>query len=154
MDSAVQSIDVECNGKSVRENISALFIVVFYPRCTLPRLHSVFTVCKAHHWKSPSSTDTQIWLVNPQKPTLVKKTQWFSFLDIALEVVAESQWLGFTPQIQERHFKPKQRYFCKFSQKVAKVMLPGFMWDFQWIQCHELMDRQPLSLLLSLESLI
>ena len=86
MDSAVQSIDVECNGKSVRENISALFIVVFYPRCTLPRLHSVFRVCKAHHRKSPSSTDTQIWLVNPQKPILAQKPNVFLSMILQLDL--------------------------------------------------------------------
>ena len=92
MDSAVQSIDVECNGKSVRENISALFIVVFYPRCTLPRLHSVFTVsCKPHRRKSPSCTDAQIWLVNPRisGPEIIL-CMFFFLLDISVEVVVES----------------------------------------------------------------
>ena len=155
VDSAVQSIDVECNGKSVRENISALFIVVFYPRCTLPALHSVFTVCKAHHRKSPSSMDTQMWLVNPQKPILVKKILFFLFLILVLKL-----WLNhygcallgrFNKDISWRsllqhyfcQFSQKLILFCKLSLKLVKVILfqPGFILDFQWIQRYKLINR-------------
>ena len=70
-DSTVQTIDVERNGKR-QETFPGYLKSSGFSRGALgSRLQPVFTMCKAHHRKSLSCTDKQIWLCQSQETILV-----------------------------------------------------------------------------------